>query len=729
MRSNPDQVAFSAGEISPLLYGRTDYQRVQAGLRTCRGFLPLRQGGVTRAPGTIWRGETRENRRARLLAFEFAADDAVVLEFTHRRMRVWRYSELVLVDGGAPYELATPYDDSDLDALQWEQSADVIYMVDGRQPPQRLARNGMTDWSIAAVNFEEGPFDLENDDKAVTITASAEAGTITLTAVGAPFTVAHVGSLMQLRTVDDDEIPGWVSEKNIAIGERIRYDGRIYESLDAGDTGTVPPTHEEGVVWPGRGCPKWRYVCDDIGIVRITAVATANSATAAVVRRVPPAIVAKGTYRWAEGAWSNRQGWPSAITIHDQRLVLACTPRSPRTVWFSAVGDYRYFRPGTDADDSFAYSIAGRSSLNRIVWLQSGARGLTIGALGEEYASRSGEAGVAIGPTNFAVDLVGTIGVAPAMPAAPDGTPLFIARDRRRLFELRYNFESDASRPVELSLPSEHLGAPGFAEVAWQSGARLGWVRRLDGSMVVVLADPAEDVLGWAVWPCAGGAVESVCVSRDRAGVRDWVFMVIRRGERRFVERLGDIDRTDVDPQHLFALRYQAAGESGAPLTAIGGLAHLEGQAVHAWTDLGAMGPLAVLGGVATLTAPCAWAYVGLHDDTAMIETLDLAAPVREGSSTGRQKRLKAAGIRWHRTARAECQVVGREFGEADVASPWAEVTARRVASDNAALLSGVQNVPIPSGWRKEIALRIRPVGGAPLTLLAATAIMEAADG
>ena len=726
MRSNPDQRAFSAGEISPLLYGRTDYQRVQAGLRTCRGFLPLRQGGVTRAPGTIWRGETRESRRARLLAFEFAADDAVVLEFTHRRMRVWRYSELVLVDG-APYELATPYDDSDLDALQWEQSADVIYMVDGRQPPQRLARNGMTHWSIGAVPFEEGPFEIENDDKAVTITASAEAGTITLTGTGAPFTVAHVGSLMQLRTVDDDEIPGWVAEKNIAIGERIRYDGKIYESLDAGDTGTVPPTHEEGVVWPGRGCPKWRFVCDDIGIVRITAVATANSATAAVVRRVPPAIVAKGTYRWAEGAWSARLGWPSAITIHDQRLVLAGTPKSPRTVWFSAVGDYRYFRPGTDADDAFAYTIAGRSTLNRIVWLQSGARGLSIGALGEEYASRSGEAGVAIGPTNFAVDLVGTIGVAPAMPAAPDGTPLFIARDRRRLFELRYSLEADASRPVELSLPSEHLGAPRFAEIAWQSGARLGWVRRMDGSMVVVLADPAEDVLGWAVWPCAGGVVESVCVSRDRAGVREWVFLAVRRGERRFIERLGDIDRTDVEPQHLYALRYATAGET--PLATVGGLDHLEGQAVHAWTDLGAMGPLTVLGGAVALAAPCAWAYVGLYDDSHMIETLDLAAPVREGASLGRQKRVKGFGLRWHRTARAEVQVVEREFGQADIVSAWSEAAAFHVASDNAAGLSGVASLSAPSGWAKEVTVRVRPVGGAPLTLLAATAIMEAAGG
>ena len=178
--------------------------------------------------------------------------------------------------------------------------------------------------------------------------------------------------------------------------------------------------------------------------------------------------------------------------------------------------------------------------------------------------------------------------------AAPPGSPLRSSRVTVKgavvtLASVRD--APDASRPVELSLPSEHLGAPGFAEIAWQSGARLGWVRRMDGSMVVVLADPAEDVLGWAVWPCAGGVVESVCVSRDRAGVREWVFLVIRRGERRSVERLGDIDRTDVDPQHLFALRYQAA-VGGVPLTSLGSLSHLEGQAVHVWSDIGALVPM-----------------------------------------------------------------------------------------------------------------------------------------
>lgn len=51
-RTSPQQRSFSSGEIDPLLHQRSDYQRNQSGLALCRGFLPLPQGGFTRAPGT-----------------------------------------------------------------------------------------------------------------------------------------------------------------------------------------------------------------------------------------------------------------------------------------------------------------------------------------------------------------------------------------------------------------------------------------------------------------------------------------------------------------------------------------------------------------------------------------------------------------------------------------------------------------------------------------------------
>lgn len=116
-RTSPPQVAFSSGELDPLLQRRFDYQRFQTGLAKCRGFLPLPQGAFTRAPGTIHRGATRGNAAGILVPFEFAENDALVLEFTPLKMRVSRVDErsdiyeFRYVAGGRGYTIRRQGDD------------------------------------------------------------------------------------------------------------------------------------------------------------------------------------------------------------------------------------------------------------------------------------------------------------------------------------------------------------------------------------------------------------------------------------------------------------------------------------------------------------------------------------------------------------------------------------------------------------------------------------------
>lgn len=728
MRTNPSQYSFSAGEVSPLLHGRPDYQRVQNGLRQCRGFVPLRQGGITRAPGTLYRGRTRGDVAGRLVGFQFATDDAVVLEFTHLRMRVWRYGALVM-DGASPYELVTPYDAAAVTRLRWVQSADVIYLVDGVLAPRRLARLALDNWTITAAEFERGPFELENIDESVTITASGSTGSITLTGAGSPFVAAHVGSLFSLRLVEDDEIATWSGNLTVSTGDRFRYDGRVYEVVTGDNTGVNPPIHDRGDAKTGPGFV-WRYIADDIGIVRVTAFASANSVTATVIKRIPPTLVGEPTFRWAEGAWSTKNGWPSCVEIYDQRLVLASTPRSPRTVWFSAVGGFSDFEADVLADSSFAYTIAGGQTVNRILWLKSGSRGLHVGALGEEYSSKSSASLETIGPTNAVFRLDSTIGSSAAQPIAPDGRAIFISREGQRVFELRYAFQEDANTTIELSLPSEHLGAEGFAEIAWQSAPlRLVWVRRQSGDMAVLLHDPAEDVLGWAVYPVAGGVIESVAVAGDT--VMLIVARTINGTLRRHVEEIAGFYGvlTGAQPiseaMHLFAAKVV----TGAAFDVVTGLEHLEGQTVEVWTDRGALASKVVTGGAVTLEDAVTRATVGLFDATHVVETMDVVAQVREGASLGRQKRVKAVGLHWHRTAAAQMRGVERMFGRDPVYSAWTDVTQLPAPSDLTVGYSGVLNAAVPTGWSAEVGYQLRPRSGAPMTLLAAVPIVEAAGG
>lgn len=734
-RTSPAQYAFSSGEISPLLHRRPDYQRFQTGLAACRGFLPLRQGGFTRAPGTIYRGTTKSNLPGRLIPFEFAENDAVVLEFTDGIMRVWRYGALVDASGspGTPYELVTPYDDASIAKLHWVQSADVIWLADGLQPVQKLSRLALDNWTISPAAFDDGPFRVQNLDETLTLQASAATGTVTLTASAAFFVAAHVGSLIRLRSTDDTTIPLWTGNATVAVGDKRRNDGKTYEVVSGTDTGPNAPVHEEGSLnYGGTAGIVWKFLDDGAGIVRITAVASGTSATATVLKRLPQGVVSAASYRFEEGAWSDRWGYPSALEIYDQRLVAAATPSDPRTIWFSAVGGFEEWEPLGFEDSAFAYAIAGGSSVNRILWLARGKRGLHVGALGEEHSTRSTEQGQAIGLTTTKFDFDSSIGSKPnVQPIAPDGWPIFVSKDGKRIVQIIYNFQDDANSPQELSLPADHLGADGFSEIAWAgSPQRIAWVRRGNGELAAMIHDPAEEVLGWAPYPLAGGSVESIAVTADATGTQDVLTMIVARtiggATVRMVEEqavtygLLTGNQPIAEAVHLFA----AAVFEPSPATDTFSVPHLAGETVEAWTDAGNFSGLTVApGGAVTLDNDVTHAVIGLFDATHRARTLPIQAAAPDGATLGRRKRLSPpVGIGVHRTAAGRVAVVETDFGQTDRVLAARDLIRRPVAQDLTEAFTGVARPDLTSGHADDLALEFTPVSGAPMTITAVAA-------
>jgi hypothetical protein len=154
------QPSFGRGELSPRLHARVDIDHWRIGLAECSNFIVMRQGGVRRRPGTQYVNLTASqgaNDIVRMVPFQFSVSQSYVLELGHLYMRVHGLGGTV-TSGGVPYQITTPWAASDVMRLHFTQSADTIYVTHRNYPPQKLVRRGETNWTIAPVLLEDGPY-------------------------------------------------------------------------------------------------------------------------------------------------------------------------------------------------------------------------------------------------------------------------------------------------------------------------------------------------------------------------------------------------------------------------------------------------------------------------------------------------------------------------------------------------------------------------------------------
>jgi hypothetical protein len=130
-RTTPIQTNFTGGEISPRLYGRVDLQKYATSVERCENFIIFPHGGITKRSGTRYISEVKySNRITKLIPFIFSTEQAYMLEFGHYYIRFYRNEGVLLnAAGTAPYELVSPYSETDLASIDYTQSADVLYLV------------------------------------------------------------------------------------------------------------------------------------------------------------------------------------------------------------------------------------------------------------------------------------------------------------------------------------------------------------------------------------------------------------------------------------------------------------------------------------------------------------------------------------------------------------------------------------------------------------------------
>lgn len=754
-RSAPIWNSFNAGELSPLIDGRTDQEKYFSGCKRLRNFIPTVQGPAARRGGTRYLGTTKANSRAWFMSFEFNQAQSYVLELTDLAMRFW-VNRGQLLSGPSPYEIVTPWSAANLISeegtlsLRSVQSGDVMWVVhnEGAVRPQKLSRLGATNWTLADIEFENGPFEDIDPDNTVTVTASATTGTVTLTASSALFTADDIGTAFYMEQKDAAGVKTWAVQQRIAANDIRKYEGNYYKAttVPAGSwpaTGDHPPVHTEGAVWDGGGTDdstsdnatstgvEWTYLHSGYGWAKITAVAGDGlSATADVVLnngrlQLPTSFTTTGTTRWAKSAFSQVRGWPTSVAFFRERLVYARN----RELFFSVVGAYDDFsrKDGPDITKETAIKLQIASDrLDLIRWITPSAA-LLVGTARNELSIQEQTTTQVFAADNVASMPQTEYGSRLLEPIRVGNAVLFVQRAGRKLREMIYDYASDRYKADDLTVLSEHIVDTGVVDMDFQQEPdSILWCVLADGTLAALTYNRERGVVAWVPHEIGGpdAFVETVAVISSPDGRRDDVWFVVRRtingATVRYVEVLEDNRLVEIDTADAL---YGDAGITydGVSTKTISGLGHLEGATVQVLADGSAHADCVVAGGQITLNRSATKVQIGF-DSPAQLQTMRADGGAQDGTA---QTRSKSIGEVWARLHNTIGGLIGPSFSRLD---PIPGLKPANPVGTRPELFSGDRKLEFPADVGTDGYICVQSSPMLPMTLVALTARMEVND-
>ena len=162
----------------------------------------------------------------------------------------------------------------------------MLFRSNGSYAPRKLSRYGATNWQLSTFVPTNGPFKTINAT-ATTVYASAQTGSVTVTASSGIFQPTHVGALFYIGQKSILDIKQWEAGKAITTGDLRRSGGINYKALNTATTGGNKPTHTSGAVYDGDSGVQWAYQDPGYGYGIITAYTSSTQVTMNVINAIP----------------------------------------------------------------------------------------------------------------------------------------------------------------------------------------------------------------------------------------------------------------------------------------------------------------------------------------------------------------------------------------------------------------------------------------------------------
>jgi hypothetical protein len=521
------------------------------------------------------------------------------------------------------YTITTPYDYTDLQTLNFDQSADVITLTHPSYAVRELTRTGHTSWTLSTVTFSPSTTSPTNCN--ATGGGGATVLRYKITAVDAD---TFVESLAGLDGTKSNSITG-ISQANPAV---VTYSGS--DNFTEGDTvritGVVGMTQVNdlefvvGTVNTGantfqlRGINSTNYTAwssggtaavvsvsrplDAAADVTLTWTAVANAIEYNVYKELNGVygfIGVAGSTTFIDDVsaytpdvtdtppspknpFGSTDNYPSTSTYYQGSHLFANTNNDTEAVWKTRAGDFKNLtsRSPLQADDSHRFILAGRGvneiraivDLGNLVGLTSGAEWRILG-----------DANGILSPGQANPVQQSYNGIAEIRPLVIDNTALYVQARGSQIRDLAYDFSVDDNgrtgyRGNDLTVFSSHL-VDDYTIRDWdyqQIPHSIVWSVRNDGVLLGLTYIKAHQMLAWHRHDFDGGLVEQVCVVPE--GTIDRVYLVIKRTinglTKRYIERMHVRNFTNIATDAIFmdsSLTYDGRNVASTTMTLSGG--------------------------------------------------------------------------------------------------------------------------------------------------------------
>lgn len=589
--SNAALVNFAGGETSPKSRGRFDIASYNSSCRKLVNFIAEVSGPARFRPGFRKAAETYGSAVARMIPFQFNDSQAYMLEFTHLKMRVYRDGALVM-DGAAPYEIASPYAASDLDKIFYSQTLNTLY-IDclGYSPRKLVATAGGSIFIIAEYTRTNDPF-------------APEATTPSTFGFGSVTRQSLMGNIALIGVTSGSVITGVDYTLSCAelTGVTPAIHGGIFKLKDASGLFSPP--------WPGH------YQLFD----------PTTGDPIIFTAWAPPG----GTNTFAVTGTATSGGGGTtehalAVAFYENRTVHAGTAVRPRTLFLSrsplaSTGASRLedFTGGTDPDHACFFSLAPvNGTVDYIAWAGGTSKYLLIGTFGGVFRVSGGGTDEPITPSSINVKQIDSYGCAPIAPALNGPQAYFIQRGGGTLRGVKYSLESDELSSEDMCLNADQIGWSPLTRVVLQTAKPdVLWAIREDGVLCGMTVQNGERVAGWHRHRIGGKDAKVIDVAvLPRPGAPDQLYIVAERTVNGATVRTVEVMTDDVtfpDPEDFFTGEGNKAADEARYKAAVyrrqEQYSHLDAEAVYDGSDRGtaaaaALTPAAVTGTTIGFTA------------------------------------------------------------------------------------------------------------------------------